>query len=57
MKVFVLEGVDEGAFLRNKIKEKTEKNVNKTKPSCIKKIQTGISGPFIYISIIILFLR
>lgn len=57
MKVFVLEGVDEGAFLRKKIKEKTEKNVNKTKPSCIKKIQTGISGPFIYISIIILFLR
>lgn len=42
MKVFVLEGVDEGAFLRNKIKEKTEKNVNKTKPSCLKKYRQGL---------------
>lgn len=29
MKVFVLEGVDEGAFLRKKIKEKTEKMLTK----------------------------
>lgn len=37
MKVFVLEGVDEGVFLWNKIKEKIEKNVNKIKLSCLKK--------------------
>lgn len=42
MKVFVLEGVDEVAFLRKKIKEKTEKNVNKTKPSSLKKYRQGL---------------